>query len=96
MKIGSFSKTPIERKRYAIDYSDWLGTTESITGATFAATPSTGIPIVVDASTFSGGKILVFFVSFGDTGVTYTLDVRITTDQGQTKEDQLIFKVRSF
>ena len=30
MRLGSFVKSPVERKRYTIDYSDWLDTGETV------------------------------------------------------------------
>lgn len=96
MKLGRFIKTPAERKRYSLDYSEWLDTGETVTGATFAITPTgTATPLVVDASSISAsGTEVVYFVNYGTDGTTYTLDVVVTTSGGQTKEDQVLFSVR--
>lgn len=96
MKIGSFFKTSVERKRYAVDYSSWLGVGETLVSVTFGVTPSTGVPIVVDANSFTtGNTVLVFFVSFGDNSVTYSLDIQITTSAGQVKEDTILFTIKN-
>lgn len=96
MKLGSFTKTPVERKRYSLDYTDWLDTGETLSTSTFTVSPSTGAtPLVVDANSFDAtSKQLLFFVNYGVDGVTYTVDVLVTTSGGQTKEDQVLFVVR--
>lgn len=96
MKLGTFTKTPAERKRYSIDYTDWLDTGETISTRTFTVTPTTGAnPLQIDASSIDpDGKQLVFFANFGDDGTTYVVDVLITTSGGQTKEDQVNFLVK--
>ena len=96
MRLGRFSKTPSERKRYAIDYSQWLDTGETVVSYTFAATPvDISTPFVVDASSLSSaGTSLVFFVSGGNNNSQYTVDVKATTSGGQIKEDTVLFMVR--
>ena len=97
MKLGRFIKTPSERKRYAIDYSEWLDTGETVSTYVFTVTPSTAtVPFAVDSSSLaSSGKVLVFFVSGGDANDQYTVDVKATTSGGQIKEDTVLFSVRS-
>lgn len=95
MRLGSFTKTPAERKRYAIDYSEWLDVTETLHDVTFVVTPTTTTPFVVDAvSTNTANTTVVFFVSGGDTSKQYTVDVKAYTSGGQTKEDTVLFNVR--
>ena len=94
MRLGSFSKSPAERKRYAVDYSDWLGVGETLSSYTLTSTPSGGMT-VDGASIATGNTVLVFFISGGTAGVQYTLDVNIATSSGQIKEDTVLFNVRS-
>lgn len=95
MILAKFIKRPDERKRYAIVYSDWLDTGETITGVTFEVTPATGSSLSVDASSISAeGNEVVFFANFGDDGTNYTLDVKITTSGGQIKQDQVLFSIK--
>lgn len=93
MKLGRFTKQPAERKRYSIDYSDWLDTGETISTATFAVAPTGALE--VDAYTIgSPATSVVFFVNGGTSGVTYKVTVTITTSGGQIKEDEILFSVR--
>lgn len=97
MKLAKFVKSPAERKRYTIDYSEWLDTGETVTAITFSVTPSTGtLPLVIDAYTIgSPATSVIFFSNYGDDKVEYTVDVVMTTSGGQIKEDQILFVIRS-
>lgn len=95
MKLARFTKAPNERKRYTIDYSDWLDTGETVSAVTFSVTPSTANILQVDAySIASPATSVVFFVNDGADGTTYTLEISITTSGGQVKEDQVLYSVR--
>lgn len=95
MKLGKFTKTSVERKRYALDYSDWLDTGETVSSVTFTVTPTDTTPLVVDANSISSaGTVVAFFVNYGTTGTTYTVDIQITTSGGQIKEDQVLFVIK--
>jgi len=96
MKLAKFSKSPAERKRYSIDYSDWLDTGETISSITFAVTPATTPELLIDAFQIgSPATSVALYVSGGTDGTTYTVDVLMTTSGGQIKEDQIVFSVRS-
>lgn len=95
MKLARFTKQPLERKRYAVDYSEWLDTGETISTRSFSVAPTTSAPLVIDASSISDdGKTVVFFVNGGNNSTTYTVTIVITTSGGQTKEDEIVFSVR--
>ena len=93
MRLGRFTKTPVERKRYAIDYSQWLDTGETVSSFVFTTTPS---DLVVNAGSLdTTSTILTYFVSGGTDGQQYALDVRITTSGGQIKEDTILYTIRN-
>lgn len=95
MKLAHFIKSPSERKRYSLDYTDWLDTGETVTGITFSVSPTTTTTLAIDAYTIStDGLSVAFFANYGDTGSTYTVDVLTTTSGGQIKEDQIVFQVK--
>lgn len=95
MRLGSFTKTPAERKRYAIDYSEWLDTGELLSSLTFQVTPATTTPFLVDAFSIDTTRtIVVFYVAGGDSLKQYTVDVKAATTGGQIKEDVILFSVR--
>lgn len=96
MRLGSFVKSPVERKRYTIDYTDWLDSGETVTACAFSVTPtSISSPFVVDASSIAAdGLSVVYFVNGGVDKSNYTVDVQATTSGGQVKEDTIYYAVR--
>lgn len=94
MRLGNFTKTPAERKRYAIDYSEWLDTGETISTFTLSIAPSGGM-YVSGSELDASNKVLVYFVAGGDLNAQYTLAVQVLTSGGQIKEDVVLYSVRS-
>lgn len=95
MRLGKFSKSPDERKRYTVDYTDWLDTSEIVSLGQYVVRQSTTPPLVVDAqSILTGNKKISFYVSGGKDQETYDVEVKITTSTGQVKEDVVSFLVR--
>lgn len=93
MRIGKFRKAPADRKRYVVDYEDWLNDNELVlTVMVTGDVPSDNFFVdgyIVDA----GGKEIIFFVSGGVSGEEYVVTTKITTDLGQIKEDWVTFVV---
>jgi hypothetical protein len=95
MKLANFTKSPLERKRYTINYTDWLDTGEMVQSITFTVTPATGSALDIDAYTIAAdGLSVVFFANLGELGEVYTVEVLMTTDGGQVKEDEILFTIR--
>ena len=95
MKLARFTKQPSERKRYTIDYSDWLDTGETISTVAFVPSPVATGGLEIDAfSIATPATAVVFFANYGVSGTTYTVTVTITTSGGQIKEDEVLFSVR--
>lgn len=96
MTLKKFTKTPGERKRYVLDYADWLDTGETITSVTFEVTPDDLSALEVDAYLIGTPATTVgFFVNHGVAGTSYEVTATIVTSGGQSKEDQLLYVVRS-
>ena len=95
MSLGRYIKTPAERKRYAINYSDWLETGETVSSYSFSVTPTTSPVCEVDASSLTDSDTtIVFFLNGGIDGQRYVVNVQMTTSGGQVKEDTIQFDVR--
>lgn len=92
MRLGHFQKTPAERKRYAVDYVNWLDTGETLAAYQFTITPANAV--AVTSPTISSGTKLVFFVEGGASGKQYSVDIRVTTSGNQIKEDTILYTVR--
>jgi hypothetical protein len=96
MNLGKYFKTPVERKRYTIDYSDWLDSGELVTGVTFGVTPAGASPVFIDGSSINPAATgIVFYANDGEDGVAYKVDVVMTTSNGQTKDDTVQYTVKA-
>jgi hypothetical protein len=93
MKLATYYKSPAEVKRYRVDYSSWLDTGETVTARTLTVTPA-GELLVDGSSITDAGMSVTYFVSGGDNGQTYNINIQVQTSGGQTKEDDVYFKVR--
>ncbi len=93
-QLGRALKTPSDRKRYSVDYTDWLDTGELVVSAAIVVDPPAGT-LLVDGVVVSGdGKSVVFFLSDGDDGETYRALITVQTSGGQSKEDFVTVLVR--
>jgi hypothetical protein len=94
MALGQYTKTPGERKRYSVDYYDWLDQGERIFGVTFETYVTDGFE--VDAFQIDpDGTRVIFFVSGGLDDTAYTVNVKMTTTGGQVKEDEILFVIEA-
>lgn len=98
-RLSKYTQTPDEDKRYAIEYSDWLDTSEYIEDIEFETTPTTSPPLSVGSTVIAQGdtgvnSLVKFFISGGVDGKNYTLIVTITTSTGQIKQDTVLFQIR--
>jgi hypothetical protein len=96
MNLGKYFKSPDERKRYSIDYTDWLDTGEVLADVTFEVTPVDANPVVIDDIAIeTGDKSVVFYASAGLEGRSYKAIATMTTSGGQVKEDTVQYTVRA-
>lgn len=95
MPLKKYVQTPGERKRYTINYSEWLDTGEALISVVFTP-PGGGVaPLVVDDVMITPDTLGVqYYVSGGDDGSQYEVLVTATTGTGQIKEDTVLFTVR--
>ena len=96
MPLGKFTKTPVEAKRYAIEYDEWLDTGEYISSVTFQTiSQNTGTLVIAPDAVGQNAKELVFFVAGGEAGQNYQVAVTMTTTGNQVKQDTIVFSVRA-
>lgn len=95
--LAKYVKTPGERKRYQIDYTNWLDTGESVTGVTFAIDKVTTPPLVIDGvQVLPSGVGVQYYASGGVDGTNYVVTATLTTTIGpQIKNDEIFFSVRT-
>lgn len=96
MQLGKFFKVPDDRKRYSIDYSEWLDSGETVSGVTFGVTPADSSPVLIDGNSINPSATgVVFYASAGNVGTTYVVAVTMTTGGGQVREDTVQYTVKS-
>ncbi len=95
MPLTKYVKAAGERKRYSIDYSEWLDVGEVLTDVQFAIPTNTTTPLVVDDVMIEPDPTGVqYYVSGGVDSTNYEVVVTATTSGAQVKEDTILFTVR--
>lgn len=93
MKLAKFRKSPGDRKRYEVNYEDWLNGGEVIETVTMEGNV-VGDNFYVEAYIVDAdGKEVIFYVSGGVTGNNYDVKITIGTSLQQIKEDTITFVV---
>jgi hypothetical protein len=96
MNLGKYFKSPDERKRYSINYADWLDTGEQLATVTFEVIPVDVGGVSIDGIAIeTGNKSVVFYASAGLDGRSYKAIATMTTSGGQVKEDTVQYTVRA-
>lgn len=93
MRIGKFRKGPEDRKRYVVDYADWLNEDELVTDIVATGNVPADNFFVDGYIVDVGGKEVIFYVSGGASGVSYDVTLTIDTSLQQVKEDYVTFVV---
>ncbi len=97
MAIAKYVKASSDRKRYQIDYTDWLDTGEAVTSVDFTIDDNAATPVLVvdDVMVLPSGLGAQYYVSGGVTGVTYRILANLTTNTGpQIKLDEILMTIR--
>lgn len=93
--LKKFAQHPDERKRYTLDYDQWLDTDETLSSVTFEVTPATATPLAVTGEEIAAnGRSVSFFVGGGHADETYDVLITGTTSAGQVKVVCVLFAVR--
>lgn len=91
MLLAKKTKAPTDRKRYVVDYDDWLDTGETLSTVTYSVDSGTA---TVDGDSIAGdGKSAIFFINDGEVSTTFNVLIQATTSVGQVKNDHIEFVV---
>lgn len=98
MPLGRFTKAVTERKRYQIDYTNWLDTGEGVNTVSFSVQNNSVIPatpLVIDGvQVLPTGLGVQFYASGGVDGITYSVLVTMVSTLSQTKLDTVLFFIK--
>jgi hypothetical protein len=97
MAIAKYTKAATDRKRYQIDYTDWLDVGETVSGVSFSIDDNVDTPVLVvdDVMVLPTGLGVQYYVSGGITGRTYRVLADLETTIGpQAKLDEVLMTIR--
>lgn len=89
MRIGAVIKTPEDRRDFDAGFEEWLPEGDSLVDAEAFVTPEGGLAI--EAVSIEAEDVKVW-LSGGEAGNSYEVEVRVTTAQGRIKT--ACFRVR--
>src|SRR5690554_6386984 len=96
MIVVRYRPQPGERRKRAIDYTDFLETYEEVTNVTASVSPSEDdddFAIMNFAIDPEEGKEWVYLAEGGVSGGTYAVTFTVTTSGGQRKQDTVEFDI---
>ena len=95
---GRYVKSSAERKRYQIDWNDWLDVGEGVASVVFTVEDNTlTVPLVVDGEQINpDARGITFLVSGGEADTSYIVIATMTTtaDEEQIKTESIHFTIR--
>ena len=99
MRLATFSKQPIERKDYDIDYAPWLehytsDTLNDVQAAVIVTTGSDANKTLVVESIEITATTIKLWVSGGVHGASYKVELTVKTQYGRIDQCELLFKVK--
>lgn len=86
------------RRRWRVDYSDWLEPGVTATSAAVTLTDTTAAPLVgatVDTVSVDAEGHVVFWTNGGVVNEVFTINVTMTDSIGEVKKDTVAFSVVS-
>ena len=94
--VKVFRKTSVERRRLYIDYDCWLAPTELLVEFQATIIPYTeSQPLVLDNSFPDAEKRrLMMYAAGGKANTSYTIQLVVRTNEGQTKRDDIGIRVQ--
>jgi hypothetical protein len=97
MAIAKYVKATGDRKRYQIDYTDWLDTGEQVSAVVFTIEDNAASPVLVidGIQILPSGLGVQYYINGGVTGVTYRVLADLSTTIGpQQKRDEIFVTIR--
>jgi hypothetical protein len=96
MAIARFTKSPVERKQYTVDYASWLESAEIIETVAITITPASDPVLQADgAYVLPTNKGIAFYLTGGINGQSYVVSLVVVTSAGQIKQDTLQVQVQN-
>lgn len=99
MKLATYSKQPVERKDYDVDYEPWLehdaeDTLDDVQAVVHVISGPEDEPRLVVESIEITATRAKLWVSGGVDGATYKVDITAKTQRNRIDQSELIFKLK--
>lgn len=94
MLAGTYTLTSTERRRFNLDCTAWLDSTENVLSATAGVEPTTNPEFFVQSIYIRGRERVVFLTAGGVDGNTYTVTFNVVTSDGQVRDTCVRYVVR--
>lgn len=92
--LETFEKQPADILDYDIDYVNWLPKNDFVSSVSTTTSPP---GLDVDAAiVINDGTRVKLWVSGGDAGETYKVEVTVTTNLSRVKQDEVRFRVKEY
>lgn len=91
MKLGKFTKQPLEREVYAIEYDADMPNNDAVQGVVLNVFPVDGLTLSAIITTLTRVQL---WASGGINGVTYKITVTATTISGRVLQDEVLLKIK--
>lgn len=91
--LGKFTKQPVEKESYSIEFSDDLEGTDAIAGCTTEVTPA-GLTIV--STLIIGTRVKFFIADGGPVGTRHKITATVTTDDQRVLQDEFFVTIRDY
>lgn len=89
-KLASKFHTVGNRRRFTVDYSNWLSDGVTITTVTATSSSTTG---TVDTISHLPGNCIQFFVNGGLLNEVFTISIQVTNTKTEVRNDTVVFTV---
>lgn len=93
MKLGNYRLDKDDRKRYVVNYADWLNEGEKVMSSVLGGSVPADNFFVDGYMLDPNGLEIIFYVSGGLGGKSYDVTFTTTTTLAQIKQDYVTFVV---
>lgn len=91
--VGTVRQQPSDVQDYDIDFSEWFPVDDTIVSAEISVSPSMPLPPSYAISP-SGQVVKVWIYEGGESGVTYQVSLKASTNDGRVKEVELRVRIK--
>lgn len=91
--VGTVRQQPNDVQDYDIDFSEWFPVDDTIVSAEISVSPAMPTPPSYAISP-SGQVVKVWIYGGGESGVTYQVSLKASTNDGRVKEVELRVRIK--